>query len=74
MQKLEKLNIFLGYVELRGAESRFISSLSLLWRLSFSFHFSFFILVDEVMKIWKYYVIMFVYFFTEQGKMGKTEI
>ena len=29
---------------------------------------------DEVMKIRKYYVIMFVYFFTEQGKMGKTEI
>ena len=25
-------------------------------------------------KLRKYYVIMFVYFFTEQGKMGKTEI
>ena len=42
--------------------------------MSFSFHFSFFVLVDEVKKISKYYVIMFVYFFTEQGKMGKSKI
>jgi len=30
--------------------------------MSISFHFLFFVLVDEVTKIWKYY-IMFVYFF-----------
>ena len=39
--------------------------------MSFSFHFSFFVLVDEVTKIRKYYIIMLVCFFTEQGKTGK---
>ena len=32
-------------------------------QLSFSFHFLFFVFVDKVTKIRKYYVIMFVYFF-----------
>ena len=31
--------------------------------MSFSFHFTFLVLVDEVMKMQKYCVIMFVYFF-----------
>ena len=42
--------------------------------MSFSSHFSFFVLVNEIVKTPKYNVIMFVYFFTEQGKMDKTEI
>ena len=42
--------------------------------MSFSSHFLFFVLIEEVTKIPKYYIIMFVYFFIEQGKMGKTEI
>jgi hypothetical protein len=37
-------------------------------------HFLFFVLVNEGTIIQKYYVIMFVFVFTEQGKMGKTEI
>ena len=49
-------------------------ALELSHSMSFSSHFPFFVLVNEIAKTPKYNLIMFVYFFTEQGKMGKTEI
>ena len=34
----------------------------------------FFVFDNPITKLRNYYVIMIVYFFTEQGKMGNTEI